>query len=387
MVFFLTGATGFLGGELLVCLSKNPSVKRIYCLIRASSIAQAENRLRKVFALHDDPCDPAKIIPVVGDLADDSLPAVLGTADGLSDVNCIVHAAANTSFARIYDNLVENINVRGLDRVLTWAKTLRRLDLFTYVGTATICGKNIVNRVITEDESPDPAARHLVKYTYTKMVGETMVRAAFPESRVRIVRPSIIMGDSRGIIPRSNVMLWTLAASELLHLVPVNPEAKLDIIPVDYAAAAICQLIFSRHAPAVCHVSSGTAGISTPRQLTDAIAPYYRPAPPLAYVPVKMIHQMKNWTRGRLAPGSPLLSYREYLEYWESVFDGNKSKLRILFGGLEPYLHFIELSQVFDNTRLLASTTIGQSPPAHGYIAACVPFMKNIDVFEGALDP
>src|SRR5690349_11960570 len=95
---FLTGATGFLGGELAVALSKANSIEKVFCLIRANSNEEAAERLRAVFALHRDPYDPDKFIAVPGDLTDERLPSVLMRHRGIVDVDVVVHAGANTSF-------------------------------------------------------------------------------------------------------------------------------------------------------------------------------------------------------------------------------------------------------------------------------------------------
>jgi hypothetical protein len=48
----------------------------------------------------------------------------------------------------------------------------------------------------------------------------------------------------------------------------------------------------------------------------------------------------------------------------------------------------MELGQVFDNTRLLeAGIGVTQSPPAHEYIKSSVHLLKDIDIFEAALEP
>src|SRR3954470_22977339 len=98
---FITGATGFLGGELLVDLSKRTEVGKIYCLVRSGSKDKAVQRLKKVFDFHGDTFDPKRIIPVQGDLAQDDLTDVLSENESLADVHYVVHSAANTSFSPI----------------------------------------------------------------------------------------------------------------------------------------------------------------------------------------------------------------------------------------------------------------------------------------------
>ena len=175
MNIFLTGATGLVGGELLVTLSKRKEVNKIYCFIRSSSEGEALLRLRDVFSIHDDYFDGDKIIPVLGDLLDAQLTDTLVADKTIADTDVIIHSAANTSFSKIYDDLVERVNMQGLERILLWAKQLPHLTTFLYVGTATICGKEIKHRIVFEDESPNLKAHHLVKYTYTKLHGELLL--------------------------------------------------------------------------------------------------------------------------------------------------------------------------------------------------------------------
>src|ERR1035437_1607897 len=386
MNVFITGATGFLGGELLVDLSKRKEVDKIFCLVRPKSEEKAIDRLKKVFDLHEDFLDPNKIIPIEGDLTQSDLTEYLSNHKLLGDVNVIVHSAADTNFSSIYDDIVEQINIHGLEKILKWSKQLKKLETFTYVGTATICGMDIKNRVIREEESPDENVKHLVKYTQTKMRGEIMLHNYLPEEKILIVRPSIIMGDSRPWAPRSYVIMWALAAINLLRLVPINPDAQLDIIPVDYASKAIVQLLFSKRNHLVYHISSGAASATTPFKATKAIEHYFPHRPEFNFVGRDMIREVKLWARKKLNGHSILKNYREHLNYWDDIFD-DATDLRILMGGLEPYLDFIELGQVFDNSKLLQDTNVGLPEPAHEYMKRSAHFLDKIDIFAAALTP
>jgi thioester reductase-like protein len=388
MNVLLTGSTGFVGGEVLVRLAKRSDLEKIFCLIRARSAEDGMLRLKKVFSVHDDFFPEDKIIPVVLDLTDKDFANKIVTTPGISSVNIIIHSAANTSFAKIFDDVVEKINITGLKNILTWAQSLKSLNLFTYIGTATICGKGIKNSIISEDESPNMNAKHVVKYTYSKMMGEFTLKEYLPDDKLLVVRPSIIMGDSTYSTPRSNVILWTLATCNFLRLVPVKPESKLDIIPIDFAADSIVALVFApNRTHSVYHISSGIAGATTPIQLTDAITPHFKKGLPFSFVDISLLGEMKHWARKRLNESSKLLQYTKYLDCWEKAFNYDRSKLRILFAGLEPYLYFMGLGHIFDNSRALKDTTVGQSVPAHKYITKCIGFIKNIDIFAGALNP
>jgi thioester reductase-like protein len=388
MNIFLTGSSGFLGGELLVTLSKRNDISRIFCLIRAKTQEEATTRIAKVLQFHNDFFDQEKVIAVAGDLLDPDLANKLTDNTILKETNLIVHAAANTSFSKIYDNVVEKVNIEGLRSILTWSQTLKNLETFAYIGTATICGGGECNRIVREDESPNPNAKHLVKYTYTKMMGELMLPQYLPKEKILIMRPSIVMGDTRPWIPRSPVILWALATMNLLRLVPVNPLSQIDIIPVDYAIESMVSLLFAKRKYAVYHISSGTASATNTLKVTGYIEKFFPDRPAFKFVDSGLIGQMKKYARSpqMLTEDSELLKYPQYLDYWNSSV-GQNGQMRILFAGVEPYFRFIELGQLFDNSRLLEDSGMPPSPPAHDYIKICLKYLEKIDIFEGALDP
>lgn len=386
MNIFLTGGTGFLGGELLVDLSKRKEVNKIYCLVRALSEEHAVLRLKHVFELHGDVFDPKKIIPVLGNLGEHDFSKVLLSNPMLNDTNVIIHSAANTSFSKIFDKIVEQVNITGISELIKWSLTLKNLDTFVYIGTATICGKDIKNRVIKEEESPNPKAHHLVKYTYTKMMGEILLTKHLPKEKVLIVRPSIIMGDSRNWIPRSYVILWAIETVNKLRLVPVNGQSAMDVIPVDYASNAIVSLLFVKRNYSTYHISSGQASSTNSYQITKAVENSFPGLPTFKFIDKSLMKEIKLWAKKKLPEGSELYNYSIYLDYWKSIFT-DTNEMRILLAALEPYLDFAELGQIFDNSRLLQDTGIGAAEPAHSYISRSAGYLKNIDVFAGAIDP
>src|SRR6185369_2263450 len=171
---FLTGATGILGGEIAVALSKLDSVEKITCLVRSKEDREAVDRLERVFALHEDLYDPRKVIAVQGSLTDEKLSVDLARHPALSDINLVIHSGANTSFLSQKYAAVAETNINGTQRIARWASGLKSLESFAFIGTATIAGagEDVIGRTIHEDETPNPLARHLVGYTQSKMLGE-----------------------------------------------------------------------------------------------------------------------------------------------------------------------------------------------------------------------
>jgi thioester reductase-like protein len=385
MNLFLTGATGFLGGELLVRLSKRKEIKKIFCLIRAKNNDDAYRRIDHIFNLHGDVYSKEMVFPIIADLSSPDFYNSLKSNSLLDEVTHILHSAANTSFSHIYNQQIDAVNIGGTEQILKWCSELKNLELFTYVGTATICGSNVKNRTVFEDESPNSDSTHFVRYTYSKMMGELLIQKYLPESKQLIVRPSIVMGDTHKWIPRSYVILWALQTVNILRLVPVNPLSKLDVISVDYATDAIVELLFAKRNYRVYHISAGEKSATTTIQVTSAINSYFPEKPSFQFIEKKFVNTIKRLAKTSIVEGS-LNNYQEYLKYWSEYFDDPK-KLRILFAGLDPYLEFIELGQIFDNSRLIQDTNLGHSTPAHEYVLNNLEYFESIDVFDGALNP
>jgi len=384
MKVFLTGATGFLGGELLVEFSKLSFVEKIFCLVRADSQLSAQCRLKKVFAFHDDFYDERKILAIPGDLTDVALSERLKKNSELASINIIVQSGANTSFLPQKKNVVEATNVNGAIQVATWASGLKDLKTFTYVGTAMIAGagSSMVGRHIFEDESPNPNAEHIVEYTRFKMIGEMNVRRIIPKDKLLVVRPSAILGDSRLWKPRSFDIAWVFTALNVLRLCPFDITCRVDLISVDYASRAIIDLIFSDRNFNCYHLSAGRSATA----MWDILQVYrnndngridYHFADPGLY------KEMVSFSKKRLEQCEILnRDYKDYLHYWQGIFH-SKGELRILLFGLEKYLRFINLDQTFDNTRLL-SEGIKAPEVTSSYVGRTIAFIKDIDIIESS---
>jgi len=384
MNLLLTGATGLLGGELLVNLAARPEIERIQVLARPRDGETAIARLRAVFAVHGDHFDPDKIRAIDGDLLDAELPQRLSADAALTDVDVVLHAAANTSFLRINDARVEATNVGALERLVRWARRLPRLQTFAYVGTAMICGTAPRPGPVGEDESPDPTVSHLVRYTESKLRAELMLHRELPADRVLVMRPSIIMGDSRPVIPRSPLVLWAMAAMNHLRLVATAPDAPLDIIPVDYAADAIAALLLARRDHRTYHIATGTGAATSTRLLADLLARQFPELPPFRFVRAALLPELRRWLTGAAPPDhSELVAHASYLAYWQTRFRDAR-RLRAVFAALEPYLKFMALGHVFDNARLLATTGLRAPDPAHVYMASSLHHLAAIDIIGGA---
>ncbi len=88
-----------------------------------------------------------------------------------------------------------------------------------------------------------------------------------------ILRPSVIVGDSvTGWTPAFNVIYWPLQAFArgLFPTVPGDPDARLDIVPVDAVADALLELVRGPAREGAFHVVAGDGAASNTELATMA---------------------------------------------------------------------------------------------------------------------
>jgi nucleoside-diphosphate-sugar epimerase len=267
-MILLTGATGFLGMEVLARLLER-SDREVLCVIRADGHDAAEARLDDVLArLYRDPAPyRERVHAVLGDL-------VSGVDAPDADVDVVCHCAASIAFDLPLDEARE-INVDGTRTVLELARAVgaRR---FVHVSTAYVSGTH------SGEFSEDMVGTEFRNtYEQTKAEAERIV-ASVTGMEVAIARPSIVMGESdTGWTPVFNVLYWPLRAFArgLFAQIPARPDGRVDVVPVDYVADGIFKLIESEHVGTFNLVSGADA--TTCEELADlACAHFGRERPP-----------------------------------------------------------------------------------------------------------
>ena len=241
----LTGATGFLGREILGRLLERGDA-RIFALVRARGQAQAEARLRETISSLPGRIDPdsGSVTAVPADLCTPNLGLSESQRERLaSRVTHVIHAAASVSF-ELGLRESRTINVDGTRRVLDLAglAALRGgLDCFTHISTAYVAG---MHRGRFGDEDFDLGQGFRNSYERSKFEAEALVRSR-AELPVQVLRPSIVVGDSRtGWTPAFNVIYWPLRAFArgAYPVLPTRRSAAVDVVPVDYVADATVAL-------------------------------------------------------------------------------------------------------------------------------------------------
>jgi amino acid adenylation domain-containing protein/thioester reductase-like protein len=231
----LTGATGQLGSALLRELLRGTS-DRIYCLVRAGSLREAEGRLSKVLPEREIPAAwRSRVVAVPADLSRERFGLEAAAFTALAgDIRAAYHCAAEVNFIAPYEKLAAcNVNgTRELIRLATSAGAVLHhvssVAVFPYGGA----------RRRFENEEIAGVTKLLGGYAQSKWTAERMVWKAIARGlRAVIYRPAQIVGrTSNGAA--HDLFHQVLRACDILEAVP-DIETKIDMVTAEYAAAAI----------------------------------------------------------------------------------------------------------------------------------------------------
>src|SRR4051794_21338365 len=273
---FLTGATGFVGMELLARYLERTD-RTIYALVRASDDADAQARIDATVAhmLPDPDSYRGRAVAVCGDVMKPGLGMSHGDHARLAEtVGDIIHSAASVSFAL---PLPESraINVGGTKHVLQFARTVAGLRRFCYISTAYVAGDH---RGRFGEDDLDVGQSFRNPYEQSKFEAETIVREHQDRLPIQIFRPSIVVGEAdTGWTPAFNVIYWPLKAFArgAYKAVPARRAAPVDVVPVSYVADSIYEL--SEHGqPGTTYNLAAGDKASSVGEMLELSAQYFR---------------------------------------------------------------------------------------------------------------
>jgi len=278
---FLTGATGFLGGEVLARLLAAGDGP-VYVLVRARTASEADARLKRtiVSLVGSDERWAGRATAIPGDLTTPGLGLPQARREWLAErTRRIIHCAASVSFTLGLD-ASRAINVAGTSRLLDLAAMCNHrggLECFSHVSTAYVAG---THRGRFGESDLDVGQDFRNGYERSKFEAEILVRRRSGSLPVQVLRPSIVVGDSRtGWTPAFNVIYWPLRAFARgsYQAIPADPRAPVDVVPVDYVADAVVAL--AGRAGTTYHLTAGDRASSVGELIELACEQLDRPAP------------------------------------------------------------------------------------------------------------
>jgi len=324
---FLTGGTGFLGRELVARFLARGGDAPIVLLVRGRSRAEAWQRLHSLCKSPGQRWPDSyrkRIHPLCGNV---SLPWLGLDRDDIRNltvrVTRIVHSAASTNLNASLQE-ARKTNLAGAREILRLARSCRRLQSLAWISTAFVAG-NRKGRILEEELQCGQTFRN--GYEQSKFESELLARSCRSILPVTIFRPSIIVGDSRtGHTGNFSSIYWPLrlVAEGELRRVPGNPWTPLDLVPVNYVADAVTEILERHSSAGICyHLVAGRDGTITVRELLDRAIRYFsRCGEPLRFIP------SRAHTHARLSV------FFEYLIDYKQ-FDDSAARTALLGSGIQ----------------------------------------------------
>jgi short-subunit dehydrogenase len=343
MSYFITGATGFIGRNLVQRLLQREGT--IYALVRAGSRGRLEE-LRTSWG-----ADGARVVPVDGDLtqpglavAEEDLAAMRGEVEHFFHLAAIYDITADAESQEI-------ANVEGTRHAIELAGAL---EAGCFHQVSSIAAAGLYRGEWREDMFDEAERLDNNPYFRTKHESERLVREECSRPW-RVYRPGIVVGDSRsGEIDKIDGPYYFFKALQRARRVlpswlpTVGIEGgEINIVPVDYVAAAIDHIA---HQPKLdgraFHLTDPnpkTAGevinlfakaADAPQMTVRLGAEVTEPATGLARSALKLLPPAKRVAKlalGELGLPASVLSYVDY----PTSFDSSQARKALKGSGIE----------------------------------------------------
>jgi long-chain acyl-CoA synthetase len=351
-ILFLTGGTGFVGGNLIPHILNGDPATKLIVLLRANSDREAEQRLHALLWTLSPQIDVAdattRIKLIRGDITSSRLGLSESVYNGLAaEVTHIIHSAATVQF-QLPLPCARLVNCEGTKKVIELAQRASdsgKLQHFAYVSTAYVSGTR--GRQIYEHEF-DRGQQFANTYEQTKFEAEGIVRQKMHELPITIFRPSIIVGDSKtGKTTSFNVLYPALKLiySGILKTLPGSPDTPMDVVPIDYVVHAIHHIFLQTNngTGKTYHLTASERNATSSGEIVDRAVDYFNQITPT-----------RNISRIQFLPP----------ETYEAAKRCGSEMGKKAFHAMDLYEPYLCVERVFDNTNTraaLADTGVG--PP------------------------
>ena len=290
---------------------------------------------------------------LVGDVCDMDLGLSSVEYRALSRELSWIHHLAGIYWMGIDEKTARNVNVTGTRTMLDLARDATRLERVVHWSTAMVSGDR---KGTWYEEDLEAGQKFHNAYERTKFEAEKLVRAAMHKLPITILRPGIIVGDSKtGEIDKLDgpYYLITLIATNMSGLrLPLlgRGESPLHLVPIDYVIEAAWQI--GRRDDA----ANKTFHIVDPapmraREVFDAVAEFAHTEKPRGHIPRPIARAVLR-TPGLSRLGRGPLAFVDVLD------------------------HPVHYDQT-NTARALAGTRV-QCPPLADYLPTLVQYVLDI---------
>ena len=244
----LTGATGIVGCEIVRQMLRLADPPEILALVRGTDDeVETKRRWLRSWSGVSAPFDSCLSL-LRGDMTLPGLGLTAADRERALHATGILHAGAVTRFDQTAAEAFAS-NVASTREVLAHARLCRGLDRVGIVSTAFVAGRR--GGTILEDEL-DLGAEFNNEYEHSKALAEQAARTAMADLPIAVYRLAIVAGRATdGGISRLTGLypILRLFHQGLLAMFPGDGDQCIDLIPADFAAAAIHHLFAQAFVP------------------------------------------------------------------------------------------------------------------------------------------
>ncbi|KAL1881253.1 putative secondary metabolism biosynthetic enzyme [Diaporthe australafricana] len=246
----LTGATGSLGVNILAQLVRQRTVKRVFCLVRASTKDAAKARVISTLESKDISSLTAEDISRVSFLpADLSKPSLGLDEESLNEVlqslTLVVHSAWAVNF-NLGVRSFESQHIRGAHNLINVCLRTKTVDpaRFYFCSSISAAAATPLPATIGESHIEDLSHAQSMGYARSKLVTERIIKAAGERTTMAasVLRVGQIVGDTtHGSWNTTEAIPLMIQSAKTMGALPALEETP-SWMPVDLVAQAVIEL-------------------------------------------------------------------------------------------------------------------------------------------------
>ena len=353
---FLTGATGFIGSSLLQKWLNSSDVK-FNLLARSRREESPEDRIKRVLAELYPNTDVSRfserIEVIKGDISLDKFGLKDPEYERLANkTSHIIHCAAAVRFDLELQD-ARKTNVRGIENILNFARKCERLEKIDYIGTAYVAGRR--KGIIKEDEL-NKGQQHNNTYEITKFEAEKLIRESMDEFPISILRPSIVICDSKTGRASSFSAFYRVLRMYMLgwlKMLPGYPSCLMDLVPVDYIADATYAISKNMASIGKCyHLTARLNNMTTLEEIRN-LASYHFGKEKFTLIPPE-----------------------EFNVYVSKIANKLSEKERDMIDEIRIYIPYLTSKLKFDNSNTLRATGL-EIPKVSSYFGRAAEYIMK----------
>ncbi|KAJ6261017.1 hypothetical protein Dda_3682 [Drechslerella dactyloides] len=259
---FLTGATGFLGTQILRQLLNTEDIRKVILLVRANSAEEGLKRVIGVAQEHMWWSDEfaTKIEIWAGDLAKPQLGLTAEQwIDLNSSIDIIIHNGAIVNWVADFDTL-KPANVNSTVQLLKIVDKSPAKPRFVFISG----GAYFEDDALEKREEISANMAKSIGYVQTKFLAEVLVRKFATTSaagdHVSVVKPSFLVGTLEEGVANTDDFFWRVVASAMeIGAYPIEEENWLSISSTADVSATILNQALGDNVTASVQVRNGMA--------------------------------------------------------------------------------------------------------------------------------